>query len=353
MNKFRKYDIGEMLGFTRIATVQDTEVWEHLLTPQVKALIGPIMRYGEPQVMETVKGHFPGDEVTNLNKHQLYAGSMEHVRFPYLSTLHLTEHGALVIKRDALKVKAFCWVGDVMAGTAELVFITALRDRRYDGTLRANDTALLFWTYDHPEYHRILTPEARSVEVSIYSFLPGSRVLDTTGESEFDQFIEKPFTFLNRPQLFEEYFRRAWKTRRAPGQNAAAIQDVSKLALPAFEQIARSKGYDFVEAATSHYHVAMWFKSRGYRYSYDKDVQAMTKLGEGIKQVKDSGKRLTRTQESWLCVLQSLRPTDLIPEGLYFNGPLWPQDNVGPELLWMNKPLTEKAAQLVTGPLPF
>lgn len=351
MPKFQRYDLAEMLGYTRLAEVQDHEVWNSLLTPQVRALIGPIVRYGEPQVMETLLGHFPGDLATNLNRHRLYAGSADHVRFPYISTLHKTQHGALVIKRDAVKVKAMCWVGDVMAGKAELVYIAALRDRRFDGTKRANDSALLFYTYDDPRFHRRLHEGLRSAEVSIYSFLPGSRIVDATGEPEFDEFVEKPFTFLDRPELFAKYFQRAWSTTRSPGQFAAAIQDVSKTALPGFEALARAKGYDMLECATSHYHVAHWFRSRGYRFSYEKDQQTMQQLMDGIKRIKESGMALTRPQESWVCVVQSLRPTELIPNGLYLNGPLWPQDNVGPELLWMNKPLTDKAAQLVPAPL--
>lgn len=350
--KFKRYNPAEMLGFTRLAEVRDHEIWHHLLTPQVRALIGPITKYGEPQVMETIAGHFPGDVATNLNLHRLYAGSADFVRFPYISTMHKTQHGALVIKRDGIKVKAMCYVGDVMAGRAELVYIAALRDRMFDGTKRANDSALLFYPYDDPKYHARLHEGLRSAEVSIYTFLPGSRVVDSTGEPEFDEFIEKPFTFLDRPQLFAEYFRRAWKTNRAPGQFAAAIQDVSKLILPGFEALARSKGYDLLECATSHYHVAMWFKNRGYRYSYEKDQQVTDQLAAGIKSIKDAGHKLTRQQESWVCVVQSLRPTALIPPGLHMDGPIWPQDNVGPELLWMNKPLNDRALSLIPAAVP-
>jgi hypothetical protein len=353
MSKFQKYDQAEMLGFTRLAEVQDSEIWEHLLTPQVKALIGNITKYGSPQVMETIAGHFPGDIATNLNLHRLYAGSADFVRFPYLSTLHKTENGCLVIKRDALKVKVMGWVGDYQSGKAELIYIASLRDRRYDGTKRANDSALLFYTYDDPKFHRRLHEGLRSAEVSIYSFLPGSRVVDSTGEPEFELFIEKPFTFLDRPELFMQYFHRAWKTNRAPGQFAAAIQDVSKKILPGFEAIARSKGYDLLECATSHYHVAWWFKSRGYRYSYAEDERTMQQFADGIKRIKASGKSLTRPQESWVAVIQSLRPTGLIPDGLFLDGPIWPQDNIGPQLLWMNKPLNDKAAGLIPSAVPF
>lgn len=353
MPKFQRYDPAEMLGFTRLTEVQDNEIWNHLLTPQVKALIGPISRYGEPQLMETIAGHFPGDTATNLNLHRLYAGSADYVRFPYISTMHQTQDGAFVIKRDGVKVKAMCYVGDVMSGKAELVYIAALRDRRFDGTRRANDSALLFYPYDDPIYHRRLHEGLRSVEVSIYSFLPGSRVVDATGEPEFDEFFEKPFAFLDRPELFLQYFLRAWKTSRSPGQFAAPIRDVSRHCIPGFESIARSKGYDLIECATSHYHVTMWFKSRGYRFSYTKDLEVMDQLTAGIKAIKDKGINLTRQQESWVCVVQSLRPTELIPDGLYLNGPLWPQDNLGPELLWMNKPLTDRAAALIPSAVPF
>jgi hypothetical protein len=348
MTMFKRYDQAEMLGYTRLTEVQDHEIWRHMLTPQVKALLGPISRYGEPQVMETIQGHFPGDLATNLNLHRLYAGSADHVRFPYISTMHRTQHGALVIKRDGVKIKAMAYVGDVMAGRGELIFIAALRDRCFDGTKRANDSALLFYPYDDPTYHRRLHEGLRSLEVSIYSFVPGSRIVDSTGEPEFDEFIEKPFTFLDRPELFARYFGRAWNTTRAPGQFAAAIQDVSKLILPGFETLAKSKGYDLLECATSHYHVAMWFKSRGYKYSYVNDELVMQTLADGIKRIKDSGKTLTRQQESWVCVVQSLRPTDLIPEGLFLNGPLWPQDNISPALLWMHKPLNDRAASQIT-----
>jgi hypothetical protein len=352
--KFKSHDLAEMLGFTRLAEVQDQEIWQHLLTPQVRALIGPIVRYGEPQLMESIHGHFPGDVATNLNQHRLTCGSgCDHVRFPYLSTMHKTEWGALVIKRDPVKVKVMAWVGDVQSGRAELVFIASLRDRRYDGTKRANDSALLFYTYDDPKYHRRLHEGLRSAEISIYSFLPGSRVVDATGEPEFDKFIEAPFAFLDRPELFLQYFQRAWNSNRAPGQFAASVQDVSKKILPGFEAIARSKGYDLLECATSHYHVAMWMKSKGYRYSYLEDMTTMQQLADGIKRIKESGKKLTRPQESWVCVIQSLRPTELIPDGLSLNGPVWPQDNIGPKLLWMNKPLNDRAAALIPSAVPF
>ncbi len=353
---FRRFNNKEMLGYTRLADIQDNQVWQHLLTPQVRALLGAITRYGEPEVMETVAGHFAGDEATNLNLHRLYAGSAEHVRFPYLSTLHRTEYGALVIKRDAVKIKVMGWVGDVFKSKATPIYVCALRDRRYDGSRRANDSALMFFPYDDPKFHRQLTPEARCLELSVYAFVPGSRIA-SAGEPELDEFIEKPFAFLKRPQLFAELFRRAWKTDRAPGQFAAPIQDVSKKCLSGVEHIAHTYGYDFVECATSHYHVARWFQSRRYRFTYTTHERTMDELGSGIERVRAHmaarGEQLQRHQESWVAVVQSLRPVELIPDGLCLNGPIWPQDNISPESLWMNKPLNARAAELIPGPMEF
>jgi hypothetical protein len=356
--KFARYDVAAALGLTPIATVQDKDIWNHFLTPQVRALLGKVTKRGEPEVFETIKGHFPGDEAANLNLHRLYAGSNDHVRFPYVSTLHMTEFGALVIKRDAVKVKAEAWVGDVMSGKAEMIFLAALRDRRFDGTRRANDSALLAYTYEDPKYHRKLHQELNTVELSIYSFVPGSRVLDTTGDVDLDKFFQKPFRFIKEPEKFRKLFDYAWhKTNRGPGQFAAPIRDVSKLVLAGFEKVAASKKYDAVEAAVSHYHVARWSQSHGYRFTYNCDVETMDTFAEGIKRVKDDfaakGIKLSRQQESWICVVQSLRPVEMIPDGLYLNGPQWPQDNITPPLLWMHKPLTEKAKSLVPGPVDF
>lgn len=357
MTVFPSYIIKEKLGVTPLVGIEDQDVWNYLLTPQIKALIGTVSQYGEPQVLETVKGQFPGDDGTNLNQHLLFGRSLEDVRFPYLSVVHRTEYGALVIKRDGIKLKAMCYVGDVFNGHGQLVYIAALRDRRYDGTKRANDSALLFYPYDDPKFHKPLTLDARCAEVSVYSFSPGSRIATSCGDRNLDEFVERPFAFLTDPEKFVRLFRQAWETDRAPGQVAAPIADVSKKCLPGFERLAQAHGYDFLECATSHYHVARWFKARQYRYTFTKDEQTMAELASGIDRIRAAfskqGHRLRRPQESWIAVVQSLRPIELIPDGLFLDGPLWPQDNINPQNLWMNKPLTERALQLVPGPLPF
>jgi hypothetical protein len=74
-------------------------------------------------------------------------------------------------------------------------------------------------------------------------------------------------------------------------------------------------------------------------------VELMNQFAEGLKRIKASGIRLTRAQESWVCVLQSL-PAEHIPAGLNLNGPKWPQDNIGAVNLWMYKPLSARAIAL-------
>ena len=339
MTKFKKYDVAELLGFTPIARVQDSEIWSTMLTPNVRSFLGDIKSVSGPHLMETRKGLFPGDEVSNLNNHRL-SGENDLVRFPYLTTIIRTKNGALVIKRDAVKIKALAYIGDIDRGRGKLIFKGALRDRRFDGTRRANDTALLDFPFDDSVNKPL--PLGRSVELSIYGYLPGSSITDIFPEEvEYENFVANPFTFLDRPQDFLRHFKRAWNGTRSPGQIAAPIPDVSQLIGETFAKIARKAGYDFIENASSHYHVAMWAQAIGYKFTYQNDADNIAALTAGIKRLKDGGMKLSRMQESWLCVLQSL-PKELIPEGMYLGGPTWPQNNIDQNNLWMHKPLTDK-----------
>ncbi|MBY0358516.1 MAG: hypothetical protein K2W82_10990 [Candidatus Obscuribacterales bacterium] len=351
MPEFHSIDVLKRLGFTPICLLSDQEIWKHLFTPIVKALLGPITQIGPSELFDTVNGHFPGDEASNLNDHRLYGGKPGYVRYPYLSACHRTANGAIVIKRDWRKVRVSAWIGDVMAGKAELIHFVGLRDRHYDGTAQANDSPLLSFPYDNPIHSRTLPGNPRSAEVSVYSFSPDSHVMSVTAEPQYANFIESPFAFASTPDIFLKHFERVWKTKRSPGQVGAPIRDVSKLLLPGIERVAKARGYDFLEAACSHYHVAMWFLANKYRYTYQQDAETLDRLAAGMKQIRDSGTPLTRQQQSWVCVLQNLQPAELIPAHLLIPGARWPQDNIAPENLWVNKPLTEQALKLVPDPL--
>jgi hypothetical protein len=343
MAKFPKHDVDALVRLTPLARVTDRKIWSLLVTPMVKAHLGRILNW-KGQILETTEGLFPGDEVANLNDHRLYGGKTGYVRFPYHHSCYKTEYGAFIVKRDGVKFEAFGWVGDLDKKQGELIFKAALRDRRYDGTITANDTALVDFPYDDPKLNSPIHPGKMTVELSVYGFLPGSRVVAACGDKEFESFIQNPFQFLDRPELFRQYFDRAWLTSRGPGQIGAAIPDVSRLVPPQFEKIARALGYEYIEVAPSHYHVAMWAASVGYQFSHETDAKTMQDFAAGLKRIKASGVKLTRPQESWVAVVQSLRP-DLIPDGLNLNGPVWPQDNIGPQNLWMHKRLTVEPAK--------
>lgn len=346
---FQRLDVLEALGISPLTLVTDEQVWTELFTPMTRALLGDILDFTRG-TKETVEGDFPGDKVSNLNNHLLYGGQSGFVRMPYHSTVYRTTNGAFVVKRDGVKIKAFGWFGDYKNGKAELIFMCALRDRRFDGTKRANDTALLDFEFDDPTYNARLAIDGQPInasacELSAYCFMPGSRIVDASGDAELDLFVEKPFTFLDRPELFLQLFKRAWETKRSPGQNSNPIPDVSKLLLPSFARIARKLGYDFIQNAPSHLHVALWTRKYGYDYVDSAQAKIVADLQAGIKRIKANGVQLTRSQESWVCVLQSLRE-DLIPEELNMHGPKWPQDNISQENLWMYQPLHDGAKLL-------
>lgn len=353
MPGFPKYNAAEMLGVTPISSVTDHEIWLHLVTPVVKAILGPVTERGTPTEVEVVPGFFPGDEASNQNDHLLYGGKAGFIRFPIIAYRQRHERGQFITKRDGRKFKADVFFGtqaEIDAGRGKLVLSVGLKDRRFDGTKRGNDCALLHFPYDHPVFHKPLHPEAASVEISVYSFNPGSRIADATGEPEFEAFIQQPFNFLDRPELFMQYFHRAWKTAHAPGMVAAPVPDASKFLLKGFEKLALSRGYDFLESASSHFHVAKWFQAAGYRYSYLKDQKTLDGFAQGLEAIRNAGHPLNRVQQSWVCVIQSL-PQEFIPEHLLLPGLIWPQDNIGPQNLWQNKPLTKRALALVPHPL--
>jgi len=326
---------------TPIADVSDKQIWNLVVTPLVKTFLGDIVSH-ETGFNETMTGLFPQDEPSNLNDHRLYGGQEGFLRFPYLWSLYRTANGALLIRRDGIKFEATAWYGDIDKGKAQLILRAGLRDRRYDGTKWGNDSALLGFPYDDPNLHaRFFGENVPTVEQSLYGFMPFTRVADVTGDAEFDEFVRQPFAFLDRPEVFLKHFRRAWISDRAPGQNAKAMPDVSKKVLQNFCKLAKSKGYQYIEGANSHYHVCMWTSSLGYGFTLPQQEQTFKRFQDGIARLKAAGVKLNRTQESWVVVLQSLRPIALIPPELYLGNPdlIWPQDNISPQNLWVYKKL--------------
>jgi hypothetical protein len=348
---FPKLDVPALLGVTPISGVTDETIWNELVTPQVKALLGDIISVEPTRIMESTQGLFPGDDVSNLNAHQLH-GQTGLVRFPYLHTLYRTRNGAFVVKRDGVKFKGYGWFGDVSKGRAKLIYQVSLRDRRYDGSRRANDTALLDFPYDDarfnlPNWHGS-TP-LLSVETSLYSFFPGSLIAAAMGDKELEDFVASPYRYVDRPELFLRFFWQMWRSERAPGMIGSVIPDVGKLIPPAWERVALAAGYDMLETAPSHIHVVLWNVANGLRYVDPRHEQIVAGYVDGIDSVRKRGVKLTRTQESWLCVLQNLRPASAIPAELRFDVPVqpWPQDNIGPENLWLFKPLSTRAKALL------
>lgn len=349
MKKLSKVNVADLLGPASIASTSDREIWSQLISPQTKSLLGSIdSTVLGPKSFETDTPLFPGDEVSNLNKHLLYGGQQGFVRFPFVATIYKTTYGYLVIKRDFCKFKVSAWIGDIFKGKGELIFKYGLRDRRFDGTRRANDCSLLDFPYDGAGN----TPMPLSgVEISIYAFAPGSRIVHACGDAELEAFVANPFKFLDKPDNYLKLFERAWKTQRAPGQIGASIPDVAKFVAPRSDKIALRKGYDFIEDAASHYHVAMFALASGYRCTFTDQAEKLATLRAGIERIKASGVALTRPQESWVCALQSL-PAEMIPAQLRLNsGFTWMQDNISQENLWMNKPLSAAAQKLIPGPI--
>jgi hypothetical protein len=349
LNAFNDVDILQRrIAPAAITDLSTEEIWERLVTPMTKEIVGNILSV-KSQVMQTIEGLFPGDEMHNLNNHMLFGGQIGFVRHPYVHTFCRTEYGAFIVKRDYNKVEAFCWHGDVLKGKGKLVFKVGFRDNRFDGTVYANDTSLLDFPYDDARYSPVLGAEVKTVELSVYSFQPGhsgstsSSLLMPKTETDFQSFMMNPFRFLDRPHQYKTLFRRAWTTGRAPGQVTLPIEDFSHLVLTTCHEFVASRGYDAVLMATSHYHVCRWGMRNGYEIVEPDVAKTVGELTDGLEKIRKSGKHLTRAQESWVCAVQSLRRKD-IPRGLNLGGPTWPQDNITQKSLWMANPLNNCGA---------
>ncbi len=340
MTKFTEANYPGLLGVTGVCRISDREIWGRLLSPITKGLLGPITGSRDPVVMETVKGLFPGDEVTNLNNHQIF-GSLDFVRFPYTHNFYKTQNGVFIVKRDGIKMEATAWFGDAEAGRGELIFKAGLRDRCYDGTKRANDTALLDYEYDDPVLNRRLSTDLKSIEMSVYAFMPGSKISDAIDDGQYELFVRQPFAFVKEPDKFLRNFNLVWLTRRAPGQHATPIPDVSNAFLEESEKLAGKYGYDVTEMAPSHYHVAKWGIAKNYVIVDRDHERAIHGLTDGLERIRATGYPLTRSQQSWVCVLQSL-PAEAIPAHLRIEGLAWPQNNLTKECLWLYKPVSAK-----------
>ncbi|MBA3995066.1 MAG: hypothetical protein C0469_16230 [Cyanobacteria bacterium DS2.3.42] len=352
MDQFHKYDPAQMLGPSPLAKATDELVLTHMVSPQIKAFLGQQIG-GRVELRDNQAGFFPGDEVSNINGNIIKGRNGEAlVRFPYVSSLYEHKNGCLIIKRDFAKIKVFAWLGDYKNGKAELILSTALRDRRYDGTKQANDCSLLDYPYDDPVLSKRLTVDGSTAdlvtaETSLYSYIPGSTIAKSGGGKQLDQFIAKPFAFMNRPKLFLRLFKRAWKLDRFPGQNSIPVPDVGKLAHAGWEAVAKACGLDALETCPSHYHVTLWNMAKGYHFSYAEQEANINAYKAGIQKLKDNGVQLTRPQEAWVCVLNSLEPKELIPEHLRMDVPKWIQTCLDQESIWLVKPLSEKAVKLL------
>lgn len=347
---FQKHDrsvVAAQLGLTPIAFVSDEEIWG-IVTPQVRSFLGAILS-GRTSVVDTTDGLFTGDEVSNLNAN-IIGGNPKKLRHPYINTLYRTENGAFVVKRDGVKIKAMGWFGDIDKGSQQLIYSFGLRDRRYDGTQRANDCSLLDYPYDHPSHLPLpflANPgEFTSVETSLYSWLPGTMIGATCGDYEFERFVKNPYTFVSTPEKFLELFRKAIKSDRLPGMYAQPIPDVGRTTHKAFDSLSILAGYDFLETAPSHLHVLLWNMKDGYKIADKSQQETVDQLRAGLKRIQQAGVKVPRAHEPWICALQSL-PRQFIPDEYYLGGAVWPQDNIGPINLWLYKPLSERARALV------
>ena len=101
MTKFLRHDPKELARQTPIAHITDRDVWQYMVTPVVKALLGPVTS-SRIELRDTAANIIPEDRIYNINDHRLYGGdtSQVYARFPYWHSLYVCKKGAIIIRRD-------------------------------------------------------------------------------------------------------------------------------------------------------------------------------------------------------------------------------------------------------------
>jgi hypothetical protein len=341
MTIFLQHEPRELAHQTPVAAISDRQVWTWLVTPVVKALLGPITSQ-RISLRDTAALIVPEDKLFNQNGHLLRD---EAVRFPFYHSLYTTKRGCLIIRRDGIKLEVLGWYGNLERKEGQLIWKVALRDRRYDGTPVADDCALEHFSYADPKQNGNFFPDAAAVELYLFSYSPGSTISDACGDLALQSFVAQPFAYAKAPEQFIEFFDRAWASRRAPGQWACPIQDASEQMIENFAFLGQKVGYDILEVAASHYHVLRWCEVKGFAITDPIVAEKIAAFKAGLDTMKQGGTILTRSQESWVAVFQTLTE-DAVPERLahlWMPDIVWPQDNIEPANLWLWKPISEKA----------
>jgi hypothetical protein len=288
MTKYLRHNPKELARQTPISEITDAQVWQYMVTPVVKALLGPIVS-SRIELRDTAANIIPEDKVFNQNGHVIN-GVEGAVRFPFYHSLYTTRKGCLIIRRDGVKVEVLGWFGNLERKQGQLIWKVALRDRRYDGHKSTNDCALEHFPYDDQKLNGNFFPGSASAEIYLFSYLPGSTIVGACGDEELEKFVAQPFAYCDRPELFLKLFAKAWKSNRAPGQWSEPINDAGDIMEDNFTELCSKMGYDLEEVAASHYHVAMWCKATGYVFTDPVQDANMNALIEGGRSAESAGR---------------------------------------------------------------
>ncbi len=342
-------DLRRELGTPHVSRVAqhttDRHVFEHLLHDAVFGLLG-----GRDA------GRLVHSETVSIDEHDagLFPGDGEH----HAGRVHVRRYafpaGVVTIKRNHSVLKIHLHKGslDRPAAMREVVKFK-IRDRRYDGSPRANDSPLTDWLYHGPTDRA----DPHAVELSIYSRDPDRYHRDHRGDRALGEFLAEPFS-LAGSEAFLPAWRRAFELAGDPGapvfpgQASPSLPGVAQHFTLGVESLLRDQGYSRIDNLPSHWNVVHFLRKTGYRTTNPDDDKALGGLREALDHLNAARLArgelpLTRAQESWVVLLQSpaFRGPGVPPPELDLGGkvyPLWLEDDGAPRNIWMSKSLVER-----------
>ena len=335
-------DLARELGHKHVARaaqqITDRHVLEHLLHGDVFALLGGrdegrLIAAETVQVTEHDGGLFPGD-----GEH--HAGRVHVRRYAY-------PRGLVTIKRNhnSLKIHVHRGSLDRPEALREMVKFK-IRDRRYDGSTRANDSPLTDWVY----HGATDAPHPHAVELSIYSRDPRRYHGDVTGDHATAEFLAEPFSLAGSEDFLPAWrraFEHAGQAPLFPGQVAPSLPGAAQHFTVGVEALLAHLGYQRIDNLPSHWNVVHYLKKVGYEVPRAEDQQALADLRAALDHVNAARAErgepaLTRSQEAWVVLLQSpaFRGKGVPPPDLDLGGkayPLWLEDDGTARNIWMSK----------------
>lgn len=218
--------------------------------------------------------------------------------------------------------KSFCYVDPT---AIEIRFITdagkiwlryKLRGRVHDGTNIFQESTLTNYDYSG-QINYVGNLMGKVIEESTYWTDPRYEVKEVTEDSEISRFILNPFEMLfsRSSEEWISNFAKIMNYAEPPRPGSLGLFRINGLRKYVYEksrEMLRGKGYSYITAVPTWYHVVMMYEHLGFHYAFTSDKTNLNVLN---RHLKSRGFDVRNPKSSWVVMLQ-FWADKLIKEGI-------------------------------------